>query len=185
MQHHRTALAVVGAALTGAMALGIVAPAVAAATPATTSTVSARALTPADERAYEDALRAVLTTADALVAETGEGTAVDTAAYDEAFDRAFAAAPQPDDNPLLDKAMDGLKVQVDALAKAAGSGDIVKIGVAVSGVVGAAQNVLTSGGLVASIDAFLKPLSLDNLPGAGKKPLDLPKFPIPSIPGLS
>ncbi|MFC7302850.1 hypothetical protein ACFQVC_01295 [Streptomyces monticola] len=186
MFQHRTATALIGAVLAGAVTLGVAGTASAAApakAPAAEASAAA-ALSAQDRQAYEELLRSVLVTADSLAVAAEQSAPVDTRGYRAAFSDAFASAPAPGDNPLLDKALDGLKVQVDALVKAAGAGDLADIAVAVSGVVGSAQNVLTSGGLVASINALLKPLDLTKLGGQGKPPIKMPELPIPKIPGL-
>ncbi|SDL13133.1 hypothetical protein [Streptomyces indicus] len=171
MRKHTTARALVGAVLAGAVVLGTAGTSFAAVAPA-------RAAVPADHQAeYEDMLRAVLTTADNLVAAAEKGP-VDTAAYRAAFDRAIASAPAPADVPQLDAAMAGLAVQAKALVDAIEKKDTDSILASISLVNTAVANIASALSLDAAIKLVSKPLdpSTIKLPAPGTK---LPEIKLP------
>ncbi|NGO77607.1 hypothetical protein G6045_18370 [Streptomyces sp. YC504] len=172
MHKHTTARALIGAVLAGAVVLGT-----AGASYAAVAQAPVRAAVPADHQAaYEDMLRAVLTTADELVTAAGQGP-VDTAAYRAAFDRELASAPAPEDVPQLEAAMAGLAVQASALVDAIEKKDTDKVLASISLVNTAVANIVSALSLDAAIKLVAKPLdpSSIKLPTGTK----LPEFKIP------
>ncbi|WP_327355392.1 hypothetical protein [Streptomyces sp. NBC_01304] len=181
MNLHKSAAALVAAALAGALVVGVSGTAAAA---PTVLPAAGAALSASQQEVYKQALQDVAITADDLLADAKQGP-VDEAAYRAAFADALAVAGPEDE--LLKSALSALKVQTDALVKVvgAGPGGVGQLPAALVGVTLAIQNVLSVGNLGLAVGALLKPLDLKSLDlGA----LDLNKLPggdkLPALPSF-